>query len=75
MIWKLYNGGIKLQKNGLTQEQFDEGVNTFVNNAIAIFIQMLIEMDKLGDSGRERIEAAELWSKKHLSSRSLYYFF
>ena len=23
------------KKNGLSQEQFDEGVNTFVNNAIA----------------------------------------
>ena len=55
------------KKNGLSQEQFDEGVNTFVNNAIATLPDVNVEMDKLGDSAKERVEAAELWSKKHLS--------
>ena len=52
---------------GLTQEQYDEGVKVFVDNAIANLPNPDLEVQKLGDSGRERIEAAELWSKKHLS--------
>ncbi len=52
---------------GLTQEQYDEGVKVFIDNAIANLPNPDLEVQKLGDSGRERIEAAELWSKKHLS--------
>jgi len=52
---------------GLSQEQYDEGVKVFVDNAIANLPNPDLEVQKLGDSGRERIEAAELWSKKHLS--------
>lgn len=52
---------------GLSQEQYDEGVKAFVENATANLPNADLEIQKLGDSGRERIEAAELWSKKHLS--------
>lgn len=52
---------------GLNQEQFDQGVNMFVQNAIASLPDPVEEMQKLGDSAKERVEAAELWSKKNLS--------
>ena len=52
---------------GLSQEQYDSGVNAFIENAVANLPNLDLERQKLGDSGKERIEAAELWSKKHLS--------
>lgn len=55
------------RNSGLTQEQYDEGVKVFVENATANLPNPDLEIQKLGDSGKERIEAAELWSKKHLS--------
>lgn len=55
---------------GLSQEQYDEGVKVFVENAISNLPNVDLEIQKLGDSGRERIEAAELWSKKYLSPDS-----
>ena len=55
------------KQNGLSQEQFDQGVNAFVNNAVATLPDVNSEMEKLGDNAKERIEASELWSKKHLS--------
>jgi len=55
------------KSNGLSQEQFDQGVNMFINNAIATLPDINSEMEKLGDTAKERIEAAELWSKKNLS--------
>ena len=42
----------------------------FVNNAIATLPDMNAEMQKLGDNAKERVEAAELWSKKNLSPES-----
>lgn len=58
------------KKNGLSQDQFDQGVEMFVNNAIATLPDMNAEMQKLGDNAKERVEAAELWSKKNLSPES-----
>lgn len=58
------------KKNGLSQDQFDEGVNMFVNNAVSALPDINAEMQNLGDNARERIEAAELWSKKNLSPDS-----
>ena len=58
------------KKNGLSQDQFDEGVNAFVNNAMATLPDINGEMEKLGDNAKERIEAGELWSKKNLSPES-----
>ena len=55
------------KSNGLSQEQFDQGVNMFINNAIATLPDINVEMEKLGDTAKQRIEAAELWSKKNLS--------
>jgi len=55
------------KQNGLSQDQFDQGVNAFVNNAMATLPDANAELQKLGDNAKERIEASELWSKKHLS--------
>ena len=58
------------KKNGLSQQQFDEGVNAFVTNAVATLPDVNVEMEKLGSNAKERLEAAELWSKKYLSPES-----
>jgi len=55
------------KQNGLSQEQFDEGVKVFIDNAMATLPDINSEMEKLGDNSKERVEAAELWSKKNLS--------
>jgi len=55
------------KKNGLSQDQFDEGVKMFINNALSSLPDINAEMQNLGDNAKERIEAAELWSKKNLS--------
>ena len=52
---------------GFSQEQYDTGVKAFVDNAIATLPNPELEVQKLGSNGRERVEAAEMWSKKHLS--------
>lgn len=52
---------------GLSQEQYDSGVKAFIDNAVANLPNPELEIQKLGDTGKQRIEAAELWSKKHLS--------
>ena len=55
------------KQNGLSQEQFDEGVKVFIDNAMATLPDVNVEMQKLGDNSKQRVEAAELWSKKNLS--------
>ena len=52
---------------GLSQEQYDAGVNAFIQNATANLPNPDLEKQKLGDAGKERVEAANMWSKKHLS--------
>jgi hypothetical protein len=54
--------------NGLSQEVFDKGVAAFVANEVAGLPNLQEEMGKLGDNARERVEAADLWSKKYLSA-------
>jgi len=54
--------------NGLTQEQFNEGINAFVNNEVSALPSAEDEKKSLGDNAQARIEAAELWSKKNLST-------
>ena len=49
------------KQNGLSQDQFDQGVNAFVNNAMATLPDANAELQKLGDNAKERIEASELW--------------
>ena len=55
------------KQNGLSQEQFDQGVQVFIDNAMATLPNVEQEMQKLGDASKERVEAAELWSKRNLS--------
>ena len=52
---------------GLSQDQYDAGVKAFVDNAVSSLPNHDIEIQKLGDNGKARVEAAEMWSKKHLS--------
>ena len=59
--------GKTAKEAGLTQEQYDSGVNAFIENATANLPNPDLEKQKLGDAGKERIEAANMWSKKHLS--------
>ena len=62
---KWWDGTAK--KAGLSQEQDDEGVKAFVTNAMAQLPNQDLEIQKLGDKGKDRVQAAEMWSKKHLS--------
>jgi|TARA_Y100000034_G_scaffold94867_1_gene115026 hypothetical protein len=55
---------------GLSQEQYDSGVKAFVENAVANLPNPDLERQKLGDSGKERVEAASMWSKKNLTPDS-----
>ena len=59
--------GKTAKEAGLSQEQYDAGVNAFIENATANLPNPDLERQKLGDAGKERIEAANMWSKKHLS--------
>ena len=52
---------------GLSQEQYDSGVKAFMNNAVANLPNPDLERQKLGDAGKERVEAASMWSKKNLT--------
>ena len=56
--------------SGLSQEQYDDGVQAFVNNSLSNFPDPQAEMLKLGDTGKQRIEAANLWTKKNLTPDS-----
>ena len=58
------------KSNNLNQEQFDDGVKAFVDNAVKNLPNPELEIQKLGDNGKARVEAADLWSKKHLSPDS-----
>jgi len=55
---------------GLSQDQFNEGINTFVQNEIAGLPDIEQEKINLGDNAVERIESADLWAKKHLSENA-----
>lgn len=55
---------------GLSQEDYDSGVKAFIDNAMANLPNPDMEIQKLGDTGKERVEAAALWSKKHLTPES-----
>lgn len=52
---------------GLSQEEFDKGVEAFVNNEISSLPNQDNERELLGENATQRIEAADLWSKKNLS--------
>lgn len=62
--------GETAKSSGLSQEQYDSGVKAFVENAVANLPNPDLERQKLGDSGKERVEAASMWSKKNLTPDS-----
>tara|TARA_B100001094_G_scaffold327575_1_gene386093 strand:+ start:1212 stop:1949 length:738 start_codon:yes stop_codon:yes gene_type:complete len=55
---------------GLSQDQFNTGIEAFVNNEIGSLPDLDNEKQLLGESANVRIEAADLWSKKNLSTDS-----
>lgn len=55
---------------GLSQEEFNKGIEAFVNNEISSLPDIDNERELLGENANQRIEAADLWSKKNLSSDS-----
>lgn len=52
---------------GLSQDQFNDGINQFVQNEISGLPNVEAETQLLGDNAKDRIESADLWAKKHLS--------
>ena len=57
----------KAKSMGLSQEEYNEGINTFVQNEIAGLPDIEEEKVNLGDNAVQRIESTDLWAKKHLS--------
>tara|TARA_R100000656_G_scaffold96691_2_gene70189 strand:+ start:141 stop:866 length:726 start_codon:yes stop_codon:yes gene_type:complete len=57
----------KAKEMGFSQDQFNEGINQFINNEIGGLPNIEQEMLDLGDNAKERVESANLWAKKHLS--------
>ena len=55
---------------GLSQDEFNKGIEAFVNNEISSLPDTDNERELLGENANQRIEAADLWSKKNLSSDS-----
>ena len=55
---------------GLSQDQFNEGINQFVQNEISGLPNIEAETQLLGDNAKDRIESADLWAKKHLSENA-----
>ena len=58
------------KSKGLSQEEFNKGIEAFVNNEISSLPNQDNEKELLGENATQRIEAADLWSKKNLSSDS-----
>ena len=52
---------------GLSQDEFNKGIEAFVNNEISSLPNQDNERELLGENATQRIEAADLWSKKNLS--------
>tara|TARA_R110002012_G_scaffold67924_2_gene176658 strand:- start:1672 stop:2412 length:741 start_codon:yes stop_codon:yes gene_type:complete len=50
--------------NGLSQDEFSEGIEIFKNEYLGEQKSADDEIQKLGDNGQERIQAAELWANK-----------
>jgi len=58
------------KQKGLSQEEYNKGIEAFINNEISSLPDIDNEKNLLGDSANARIEAADLWSKKNLSKDS-----
>ena len=50
--------------NGLSQEEFNDGIEIFKNEYLGEQVSIDDEMQKLGDNGQERVQAVELWANK-----------
>ena len=55
------------KERGLNQNEFNSGISAFVKNELSNTPDPNEEMRKLGDNSKERVEAANAWSKKYLS--------
>ena len=62
--------GETAKAKGLSQEEYNKGIEAFINNEISSLPDIDNEKNLLGDSANARIEAADLWSKKNLSKDS-----
>ena len=58
------------KSKGLNQSDFNDGVKAFINSELSMNPNPEEEMKKLGDNARERVEAADIWAKKYLSSKA-----
>ena len=56
------------QNKGLSQDDFNAGVKAFVDNAVNDIPNKDSEILSLGDNGKERVEAVDLWAKKNLTT-------
>ena len=50
--------------NGLSQQEFSDGIEIFRNEYYGEQTSAEDEMKKLGDNGQERVQAVELWANK-----------
>lgn len=55
---------------GLSQEEFDAGINAFVQNEVNALPNAQAEKEILGDNADARIQSADLWAKKNLSQEA-----
>lgn len=58
------------RSKGLSNEDFNKGIEAFVNNEVAALPDRESQMNLLGENASTRIEAADLWAKKNLSESS-----
>ena len=55
------------RSRGLSNEDFNKGIEAFVQNEIAGLPDRDTQLNLLGENATQRIESADLWAKKNLS--------
>ena len=58
------------RSKGLSQEEFNAGINAFVENEVNALPNQQAEKELLGENADARIQSADLWAKKNLSSEA-----
>tara|TARA_B100001063_G_C16757932_1_gene554237 strand:- start:1124 stop:1855 length:732 start_codon:yes stop_codon:yes gene_type:complete len=58
------------RSKGLSNEDFNKGIEAFVQNEIAGLPDRDTQINLLGENAVQRIESADLWAKKNLSENS-----
>ena len=58
------------RSKGLSNEDFNKGIEAFVNNEVAALPDRDTQINLLGENANVRIESADLWAKKNLSENS-----